>query len=53
MIYLYTNYSTLFPVDPIQNHHFSTWGFPRMVGIPKWLRMENPIKVDDLGLPLF
>lgn len=34
------------------------WGFPKMVvpcGTPKWrvFIMENPIKVDDLEVPLF
>ena len=36
----------------------STYGcfmvFPR-IGVPQngWLKMENPIEVDDLGVPLF
>ena len=30
------------------------WVFPK-IGIPQngWLIMENPIKMDDLGVPLF
>ena len=30
------------------------WGFPK-IGIPQngWFVMENPIKMDDLGVPLF
>ena len=30
------------------------WGFPK-IGIPQtgWFIMENPIKVDDLGVPIF
>ena len=31
------------------------WVFPKMVVLPKWMVkiMENPIKLDDLGVPLF
>ena len=30
------------------------WVFPK-IGVPQngWLMMENPIKMDDLGVPLF
>ena len=30
------------------------WVFPK-IGVPqnRWFRIENPIKMDDLGLPLF
>ena len=34
--------------------HKHTWVFPK-IGIPQngWFVMENPIKIDDLGVPLF
>ena len=38
----------------LQISHFIMWGFPRMVVPPNgWLLTGNPIKMADLGVPLF
>ena len=36
------------------NSHFAIWMFPK-IGVPQngWFTMENPIKMDDLRVPLF
>ena len=31
----------------------TTWGFPKIVPQNGWFIMENPIKLGDLGVPLF
>ena len=47
------------PLSNIPKHRdpkkqFTIWVFPK-IGVPQngWFIMENPIKLDDLGVPLF
>ena len=41
--------------DPSETqNHWEIWVVPK-IGVPEngWFIMENPIKMDDLGVPLF
>jgi len=42
------------PLTPTIYIYIHIWVFPK-IGIPQngWFRMENPVKMDDLGVPLF
>ena len=41
--------------NPVENDKSSTYGCFRKIGVPQnaWFTKESPIKLDDLGVPLF
>ena len=41
-------------MEDIPNNPAGMWAFPK-IGVPQngWFIMENPIDIDDLGVPLF
>ena len=42
------------PFEECSGNDGIIWVFPK-IGVPQngWIKMENPIKMDDLGVPLF
>ena len=52
--HMYSQHKKSGPPESTRTNHAYIWMFPK-IGVPQngWFIMENPIKMDDLGVPLF